>query len=203
MRSSLDASSQSSLDVAELDSHLQKVERNVERMNVIIRHFVEFARGSQPAKGPTKLHEVVEKSFILISEQLRLKNIRVETRLCPEVMAQVDPARIEQVLINLLSNARDAISEAHGEAGGTILVCLRGLSESELEIEVSDNGIGVPEEIKSKIFNPFFTTKEVGKGTGLGLSISHSIVQDHGGTIACVSEPGRGASFYIRLPRYE
>ena len=84
------------------------------------------------------------------------------------------------------------------------MICVRSrvLSREELEIEVSDNGIGMTEEIQSKIFNPFFTTKEVGRGTGLGLSISHGIVQDHGGSITCISKRGAGAAFHIRLPVY-
>jgi histidine kinase len=171
-------------------------------MKTIIRHIMEFARESKPIKQPLKLNEVIEKSFILIHEQLRLKNIQVDMDLCTDVMAQLDESRLEQVLINLLTNARDAIIEAHGEAGGMIRVRSRAVSREELEIEVSDNGIGMNEEIQSKIFNPFFTTKEVGRGTGLGLSISHGIVQDHGGSITCISKRGAGAAFHIRLPVY-
>ena len=191
-----------SVNFEELESHLQKVERNVERMKVIIRHIMEFARESKPTKKPMKVTEVINKSFILINEQLRLKKIHIEMNLCSSLVVEIDEYRLEQVLINLLSNARDAILEAHGEAGGTIEITSRAVSSSELEIEISDNGIGMTEEIKSKIFNPFFTTKEAGKGTGLGLSISHGIVQDHDGSIRCVSERGRGTTFYIRLPRY-
>jgi signal transduction histidine kinase len=189
------------VDFPELELHLQKVERNVERMNVIIRHFIEFARGSKPIKKPTELNDVIEKSFILMNEQLRLKKIHIEKDLCNDAVAQIDGSGMEQVFINLLSNARDAIIEAHGEAGGTINVRLKILSKSEVEIEISDNGTGISDEIRSKIFNPFFTTKQVGNGTGLGLSISHRIVQDHGGTIDCISEPGKGTAFRIRLPR--
>jgi signal transduction histidine kinase len=144
----------------------------------------------------------VIRTFILINEQLRLRKIEVEMDLCPSAVAQVDKLRLEQVFINLLSNARDAIIEANGEAGGKIEVRSRVVSDAELEIEIADNGAGMTEEIKSKIFNPFFTTKEAGRGTGLGLSISHGIVQDHGGSIGCVSERGKGTAFHIRLPRY-
>lgn len=202
IRGAIERGSMSTPDFAELESHLQKVERNVGRMKVIIRHIMEFARESKPVKLPLQLNDVIRKSFILISEQLRLKKIGVDMDLCPSVVALADESRLEQVFINLLTNARDAIIEAHGEAGGTVRVISRVLSDSELEIEISDNGIGMTEEIRSKIFNPFFTTKEAGKGTGLGLSISHGIVQDHGGSISCVSETGRGTAFHISLPRF-
>jgi signal transduction histidine kinase len=189
-------------DVVELESHLQKIERNVERMKVIIQHIMEFARESKPEKKPTLLSDVIEKSFILINEQLRLRKIRIDMDLCPGLVALIDESRLEQVFINLLSNARDAIHEAHGQAGGRIQVRSRVLTGSVIEIEICDNGIGMTEETRSKIFNPFFTTKEAGKGTGLGLSISHGIVQDHGGSIDCVSEKGKGTTFLIRLPNY-
>jgi histidine kinase len=202
IRGALQAGQTSTLDFGELENYLQKMERNVHRMKLIIRHIMEFARESKPVKQPTPLNEVIEKSFILINEQLRLKKIDIQMDLCPSLVALIDESRLEQVFINLLTNARDAILEAHGEAGGTIQIRSRVLSGSELEIEISDNGIGMTEEIKSRIFNPFFTTKEVGKGTGLGLSISHGIVQDHDGSICCVSEKGKGTTFRIRLPLY-
>jgi histidine kinase len=189
-------------DVVELESHLHKIERNVERMKVIIRHIMEFARESKPEKKPTLLNDVIKKSFILINEQLRLRKIQIDLDLCPGLVALIDESRLEQVFINLLSNARDAIHEAHGQTGGRIRVGSRVLSSSEIEIEISDNGIGMTEETRSKIFNPFFTTKDAGKGTGLGLSISHAILQDHGGSIDCVSDKGKGTTFRIRLPRY-
>jgi len=120
----------------------------------------------------------------------------------PGVMAELNAFQLEQVFINLLSNARDAIVEAHGEAGGRICLRSRASSRSDVEIEVVDNGIGMDEETRNRVFQPFFSTKDVGRGMGLGLSISHGIVQEHGGAITCTSEPGQGAAFVIRLPRF-
>jgi len=201
VRASMLSGRTSPAELAELAAHLEKAERNLERMNVIIRHIMEFARESSQEKAPMLLADVVEKSLILINEQLRLKRIHVELDLETGLMAPMNPSKLEQVFINLLSNARDAILEAHGEAGGRIQVRSRALSRSELQVEVADNGIGMSEETQSRVFQPFFTTKDVGKGTGLGLSISHGIVQDHGGSIACASERGQGTVFRIRLPR--
>jgi signal transduction histidine kinase len=189
-------------DLAEQAALLEKAERNLERMAAIIRHIMEFARESRPAKAPMLLVEVVEKSMILISEQLRLKNIGVSMELEAGLMAELNASQLEQVFINLFTNARDAIVEAHGEAGGRICVKSRAPSRSDVEVEVSDNGVGMAEETRSRVFQPFFSTKDVGKGMGLGLSISHGIVQEHGGAITCVSEPGQGAAFVIRLPRF-
>ena len=200
IREAIQSGPASAVDFATLESHLQKIERNAGRMKVIIRHIMEFARECKPVKRPMQVNEVIQRSFILLNEQLRLRKIAIEMNLDPGLVAHIDESRMEQVFINLLSNARDAIVEAHGEAGGRIKVSSRALSSSELEIEISDNGIGMSEEIMSKIFNPFFTTKEGGKGTGLGLSISHGIVKDHGGNISCVSEREKGTAFHIRLP---
>jgi signal transduction histidine kinase len=185
-----------------LTTYLQKVERNLERMNVIIQHIMEFARESKPVKRPLLLAQVIEKSLVLLNEQLRLRNIRIEMLLQPGLMTEGNEAKLEQVFINLLTNARDAIQVAHGEMGGRIHVRSKALSRTELAIEVSDTGIGMDEVTLGKVFQPFFTTKTVGRGTGLGLSISHGIMQDHGGSISCESEAGRGTTFTLRFPRY-
>jgi signal transduction histidine kinase len=105
-----------------------------------------------------------------------------------------DRGKLQQVLLNLLLNARDAIAE-----GGAIRVSVRQVAQS-LELEVEDDGVGIGLEDQSKIFDPFFTTKGRGKGTGLGLSLSYNIVAEHGGEIQVESAPGRGATFRVNLP---
>jgi signal transduction histidine kinase len=126
-------------------------------------------------------------------------------------MAYADPVQIEQVLINLVVNARDALE---GRSGGriTVLVEPRRLSAATLigttslpagdytAIDVSDNGVGIPEEIAGKIFDPFFTTKAAGKGTGLGLAIVSSVAAQTGGAIGLKSKPGEGTTFSLWLP---
>ena len=110
-----------------------------------------------------------------------------------------DPHQIQQVLLNLVINAEQAMLTANGR--GTLVVRTWQDPEHEsIVLEVNDDGPGVPEDVQTKIFDPFFTTKEVGKGTGLGLTVAYAIVEEHGGRMWLTSEPGAGASFYVELP---
>jgi histidine kinase len=145
------------------------------------------------------------RSFEIFSQQLRLRDIAVKWELdpaLPQVMA--DASRLEQVFINLLINARDAIEEkwAGREPGaGDKLITLRTSRRDQTVVcEVRDTGMGIPPALAEKIFELFFTTKEVGKGTGLGLSISYGIIQECGGTIRVDPGPGRGAWFILEFP---
>jgi C4-dicarboxylate-specific signal transduction histidine kinase len=186
----------------ELAHCLERIDANVDRMDAIIRHIMEFSRQTQQERRALPLRELMSKAFILLNEQLRLKNIRVVEDFSAEPLVVLgDELRLEQVFINLLTNARDAILEARGEAGGTIRLHARAVSPAEIELSIADDGVGMTEEVRSNLFTPFFTTKGVGRGTGLGLSISLGILQEHRGSIHCVSEPGRGTTFTLRLPR--
>jgi signal transduction histidine kinase len=111
----------------------------------------------------------------------------------PEVYCQ--PMQINQVLLNILVNASQAI-----EGEGTIRISLHTYAENSVQIRIKDSGCGIPAEIRDKIFDPFFTTKEVGSGTGLGLSVSYGIVKNHRGTIELTSDVGAGTEFIITLP---
>jgi signal transduction histidine kinase len=130
-------------------------------------------------------------------EQLRLREIVVTVDLGPEEAVVVgNPIQLEQVFINLLTNARDAMANSRRKQ-----IRISGLVRSAtVDIEFADTGHGIPPGLERRIFDPFFTTKEVGKGTGLGLSITYGIVKEHGGTISVVSRPDDGATFLIRLP---
>ncbi len=188
-------------DVGQMLAHVRKIDQQVERMAAIIRHIMEFARQSKPVRLPVKLHEVIRKSLILIGEQMRLRNIRLELYLSPEDFTiSADAVQLEQVFINLMTNARDAIEAAGRDRGGAIRIRTAASDDKEVLVTVEDDGAGMEPEIIDRIFDPFFTTKEVGRGTGLGLSISLGIVQDHNGSIQVESSPGRGAKFTVRLP---
>jgi two-component system NtrC family sensor kinase len=134
----------------------------------------------------------------IVAYQLRSSNVQVTCRLAsnlPLVMA--DGHQVQQVLLNLLNNARQAI-EAH-QSGGQITITTQAHDEI-ICISVQDNGPGISPENIQRIFDPFFTTKEVGKGTGLGLSLCYGLIKEHGGNIRVTSQPGAGATFTIELP---
>ena len=132
-----------------------------------------------------------------MQEQLRLRQIRVELDLCAEEPSSSGNAiRLEQVFINLLTNARDALEDARTK---TVRIETTR-DEEKIVIRFSDSGHGIPAELEQRIFDPFFTTKEVGTGTGLGLSITYSILKEHGGEISIERRRTRGASFLIELP---
>lgn len=180
------------------------VSAHVERAAKIINHMREFGRKSEISLEPVRVNDVLKRAFDLFSQQLKLRRINVVWDLdkdLPEVMGE--PNRLEQVFVNLLINARDAIEERwQGEAEPDKRILLTTRQENgRAVIRVCDTGPGIPEAIQEKLFEPFFTTKEVGKGTGLGLSISYGIVKDHGGVIrAEANVDGAGACFVIELP---
>lgn len=174
---------------------LELIEGQTGRMIKIIQHLRTFSRAGLNEFSPVDVNQVARDCFILIGEQLRAHNIQVEFDLCedtPPVMA--DANELEQVFLNLITNARDALD---GQANAAIT--LRSRVEGEtFVLEVADNGPGIPPEVAAHIFDPFFTTKEAGKGTGLGLSISHTILSKHRGEIRM--ENRNGAVFILTLP---
>ena len=184
---------------------LTKVDINVDRATRIINHMRQFARKSDMNREKIQLNEVLQRAFEIFSQQLKLRGIDVVWDIekdLPKINA--DQSRLEQVFINLLLNARDAIEERwgpHETAAAAKKIILRTKRADETVIcEVRDTGKGVPPALADKIFEPFFTTKEVGKGTGLGLSISYGIVKDCGGTIQVAPHIADGACFIVQFP---
>jgi len=178
----------------------------VDRASKIIDHMREFGRKSGVAKEKVQVNHILRRAVDFFHQQMKLREIEVAEDLeedLPQVLA--DPNRLEQVFVNLLINARDAIeqkAEQSGRKGEMKCITLRTRAEEgAVTIEVTDTGTGIPEALVDRIFEPFFTTKKVGKGTGLGLSISYGIVQDYDGTIKVESQEGEGATFIIRFPR--
>ncbi len=187
---------------------LTKIDSNVDRATKIIYHMRQFARKSEMDLEKIQVNEVLERAFEIFSQQLKLRGIEVVwciDKKLPKIHA--DPGRLEQVFINLLLNARDAIEEKWGhletEAGEKKIILKTTCDAQHVVCEVCDTGKGVPESISDKIFEPFFTTKQVGKGTGLGLSISYGIVQDCGGSIQVVPNKPEGACFVLKFPLQE
>jgi histidine kinase len=194
-----------SIDNNILYTMLEKIGRNVNRSAKIINHMRQFARKSDVILGKVQVNEVLRRAFEIFSQQLKARGIDVvwdiEENL-PTIMA--DPSRLEQVFINLILNARDAIEERwkpHEPAMDTKTITIKTkLSENKVIVEIRDTGIGIPDEIVDKIFEPFFTTKEVGKGTGLGLSISYGIIKDCHGDIRTTTNEKGETCFSITFP---
>jgi C4-dicarboxylate-specific signal transduction histidine kinase len=188
------AMTEKELIVRELRHAMQQVRKATE----IISHLRTFGRAAPASRQGVSLRQVIERSLTLMREQLRLREIAVTVDLGPEEPVVVGNAiQLEQVFINLLTNARDAVAEAPRKAIRISLAAGSGV----VEVLVADTGPGIPPGLERRIFDPFFTTKDVGQGTGLGLSITYGIIKEHGGTISVVSPPGEGATFLIRLPR--
>jgi len=171
----------------------------VDRASGIINHLRNFARTGDISKEEVFINEPIRGVFKVLGQQLKLRQIDVELDLnenLPSIMA--DSNRLEQVFINLVTNARDALEEVSGHK--KVLKIRSFMEEGNVVVTVSDTGKGIPAGIMNKIFEPFFTTKEVGKGTGLGLSISYGIIRDYGGTISVQSEEGSGTTFRLTFP---
>ncbi len=184
---------------------LQTIVDQVERITRIMNQLLTFARRRPIERRPTNLNKVVEDTLEMVGERFKRHHIKLRTDLAPTLpLVHADPDQIGQVILNLAINALHAIGEEGilhvGTSVVTVLQDFGGPSNDMVELSVKDSGHGIAPEDLDKIFNPFFTTKEVGKGTGLGLTVVHGIVQEHGGQIKVESEVQKGTTFRILLP---
>ncbi len=181
----------------------QRISQEAERAGRIVKNLLLFSRETKPERRAVHLNEVIERTLSLRSYELKLENIDVELALDPALpQTLADAAQLQQVVLNLIVNAEQAIVMAREEEprDGRILIRTRRLAGDRLALEVSDDGPGISPEIVSRIFDPFFTTKPAGIGTGLGLSIVYGIVQEHGGEVSVDSLQGHGATLTVELP---
>ena len=174
---------------------LHNIEQETLRARDVVKNLLEFARTQEFAPQQAALAEVVHKSILLAKSQIR-PDIGMTVDIPADLVLPMDVQRMQEVFINLIINATQAI-DRQGQI--TIRAAL-DVATDEVVIEIQDNGQGIPEKNLARIFDPFFTTKEVGVGTGLGLSVVYGIVQQHRGSIAVQSKAGQGTSFFIRLP---
>lgn len=177
---------------------IDAINQEARRAAKIVANLLTFARQHQPERTIADLNRVVNDTLELRRYALRTAQVEIETNLDPDLpLTWADPFQLQQVVLNLLTNAEHALASWEGDKRISLSTSRRG---QQLVISVADSGPGVPPENVSRIFNPFFTTKPVGEGTGLGLSISDGIVREHGGRIRVDSRPGHGATFEIELP---
>jgi PAS domain S-box-containing protein len=190
------------LEQDKLGEELTEIVNQVNKMAEIIDHMRIFTRKSEGMpEEMIDLNTVIEGPFKLLNQQLKSHNIEVVTELAPALPRVTgDPIRLEQVFMNLITNARKAMDGCGKENKRIEIRTYKVDNRKEVAAEVKDNGIGIPEDLRDKIFQPFFTTTDPGKGTGLGLSVSGKIVEEHGGRIELESEEGKGSTFRVILP---
>ncbi len=199
-------------------NEMKMIEKNTGRMKRIINHLKDFSRQTPSEVQPVDVNEMIDDAFLMMNEQLKREDIVVERHLSdqrPKVRGSVH--QLEQVFVNLITNAMDAIRDKRRNNDPTVELSpeqnackkngkveiktrLSDDAEGFVEILVSDDGCGIPEDIAARVFDPFYTTKDVGKGTGLGLSISYGIIKDHKGTIEVIQTGHEGSKFLTRLP---
>ncbi len=177
-------------------SYSEKMYKQAQRTHRIVQNLLSFARQHKPERIPVMVNTLIEDTLALRDYDLRMNQIHVHLELSPDLpLIPADPHQLQQVFLNLINNAVDAILD-HSQQGE--LWVSSGVDEKNLFVELTDSGPGVKDP--SRVFDPFYTTKPVGKGTGLGLSICYGIITEHGGTIRVRNCPPRGASFRIELP---
>jgi two-component system NtrC family sensor kinase len=183
---------------ASIREPLTVVREEAERASSIVRNLLGFARKQDHQRRPTALKPLLDATFVLLRNQLMAQRVEAQIEIEPDLpMPDVDPNQIQQVFVNLINNAAQAIASTGRP--GTIVVRARRWLDG-VAIDVMDDGPGMSEMLATQVFEPFFTTKAEGEGTGLGLSISQGIVKEHGGRIMLSSEEGKGSTFTVQLP---
>ncbi|MCG8348737.1 MAG: response regulator [Chloroflexales bacterium] len=197
----------------EIVQDVHQIHTQAERAARIVQNLLIFAREHKPERVVVDLNQVLRSTLALRAYQLRVDNIAVSTHFDPQLPTTVaDPFQLQQVFLNLINNAHQAMI-AQSTPGTLTITSRAGTSQRRVEgaaddqaqpdilaVEISDTGVGIPERDLKRIFDPFFTTKPVGQGTGLGLSICFGIIQEHGGQIWAESTVGVGTSVYVELP---
>jgi signal transduction histidine kinase len=173
---------------------LKTINSHIERIAKIVRSLGDFARISSAEKIRSNISEILDRTVNLVKYDKRFKNIRLTTDIEDIPPLKINPDKIQQVFLNFMINALDAMPD-----GGALSISMKSV-DSSVHVVFSDSGVGIDESVQDRIFDPFFTTKPTGKGTGLGLSICYGIIKEHNGTIAVRSRKGEGTTFVIRLP---
>jgi PAS domain S-box-containing protein len=190
-------SSKADLDEGIRDD-VDTIYREAQRAAKITSNLLSFARKHEPERRLVSINDVIETTLEMHAYRMKVNNIEVTTDLDPELpMTMADSHQMQQVFVNIVTNAEQAMSEAHGE--GKLVVATRMVGDT-IQASFVDDGPGILEENMKRVFDPFFTTKDVGKGTGLGLNICREVVEEHGGRIHATSDLGTGTTFVVELP---
>ncbi len=177
--------------------YVDVIEKGLKRIEKTVDGLVSFARQAPFSPGRTNPADLINETLHLVEYPVRKGNITIEKEYeTARYFINADADQVRQVLLNIILNAIQALE--HG--GGKIAIRVVQIPPAQVAIEIEDDGIGIPKEHLSRIFDPFYTTQPLGKGTGLGLAVSKSIIQRHGGTLSVKSEEGRGTKFTIILP---
>ncbi len=185
----------------QIHEDLQRVYSEAQRAAKIVQNLLSFARRSEPEKQYLDLRPILESAVEIKSYDFKVNNINVNTQLSPDLpRSMVDQQQLLQLVLNILTNAEQAMTETSG-GGELTLAAIR--AGDKIRISIADDGPGIKPENVNKIFDPFFTTKGVGNGTGLGLSIAYGLVRQHGGDVWVESELGQGTTFHLELPILE
>jgi two-component system C4-dicarboxylate transport sensor histidine kinase DctB len=186
-------------ELGQVARNLDLITDLAERMANITGHLKTFARKSDPGHPePVAVARAIERTLILLASQLRNAGVRLEQDVAPDLQVTGQAVQLEQVILNLIGNALDAVADADEP-----WIRIRARENGDtVAIAVADNGHGISAAEIDRIFDPFFTTKPLGKGLGLGLSISYGIVQDFGGQIHAANRPEGGAELTVELPRH-
>ena len=183
---------------ANIREPLTVIREEADRASSIVRNLLGFARKQEHQRRPTALKPLLDATFVLLRNQLMAQRVDAAMEIEPDLpMPDIDPNQIQQVFVNLINNAAQAIASTGRP--GTIQVRARRWLDG-VAIDIIDDGPGMSEALATQVFEPFFTTKAEGEGTGLGLSISQGIVKEHGGRIMLSSEEGKGSTFTVQLP---
>jgi len=185
----------------ELQESIEQIKLQVDRCAEITQAILKFGRKTEPVFQDIELQAFVPEVMKMVEKKSTVHGIDLRREIPTEVPTVFgDPSQLQQVLLNLLNNAMDAVIAKHGSDGGSICVGASRGEDGRVRIEVKDNGTGISPENLKRIFTPFFTTKPVGKGTGLGLSVCYGIIDNMGGVMEVASEKGSGTTFRIILP---
>ena len=192
----------------DLTKLLNSMKFGADRIRDLVLSLRNFSRLDEADRKQADLHEGIDSTVLILQHRLKLKGNYEEIQLVYDYgelpIVNCYPGQINQVLMNILANGIDALEEACEKDNSfipTIQIRTQSIEEHQVQIQIIDNGPGIPKAVLDRIFDPFYTTKPIGQGTGLGLSISYQIiVEKHGGTLECFSEPGQGTEFRIRLP---